>query len=61
MPATESAHALGLDTGHPEEVLRVGEVVGELGELLVQLRLDENMESARVSGRRIQCKTPILK
>lgn len=41
MPATEPAHALGLDAGHPEEILGVSEVGGELSQLRVQLRLED--------------------
>lgn len=39
MPAAEPAHAFGLDAGHAEEVLGVGEVGGELAELRLQLGL----------------------
>lgn len=39
VPATKSTHAFCLDTGHPEEVLGVGEVVGKLSELRMQLGL----------------------
>lgn len=41
MPATKSAHTLSLNAGHSEEVLRVGKVVRELSELLMQLRLEK--------------------
>lgn len=50
MPAAESAHALGLDTGHSEKVLRVGEIVGELSELLMQLRLRGELGLAKILG-----------
>lgn len=43
MPATKSSHAFCLDTGHPEKVLRVGQVVGKLSELCVQLGLYKNI------------------
>lgn len=28
MPTTQSTHGLGLDAGHPHEILRVGQVGG---------------------------------
>lgn len=39
VPATKSSHAFRLDTGHPEKVLGVREVVGKLSELRMQLSL----------------------
>lgn len=39
VPATKSSHAFRLDTGHPEQVLGVGEIVGKLSELRMQLGL----------------------
>lgn len=33
VPATKSSHTFRLDTGHPQKVLGVGEVVGKLSEL----------------------------
>lgn len=39
MPAPQPPHSLGLDTRHPEEVLRVREVGRELRELRVEVRL----------------------
>lgn len=40
MPAAQAAHTLRLDAGHAEEILRVREVGGELGQLGMQLCLD---------------------
>lgn len=45
MPATEPTHALGLDAGHPKEILRVSEVGGQLRELRVQLCLQDEGRS----------------
>lgn len=39
VPATKSSHAFRLDTGHPEKVLGVGEIVGKLSKLRMQLGL----------------------
>jgi hypothetical protein len=41
VPAAKPSHAFRLDTGHPEKVLSVGEVVGKLSELCLQLGLNK--------------------
>lgn len=39
MPATESSHGLGLHARHAQQVLRVGQVGGQLGQLRLELSL----------------------
>ena len=41
MEGTQAAHRLGLDAGHSQETLEIGEVGGELGELGVEVGLWE--------------------
>lgn len=46
MPTSEPTHTLGLNAGHPEEVLGVSEVGGELRQLGMQLRLNTMCRSS---------------
>ncbi len=39
MPASQAPHGLGLHARHAQQVLRVGQVGGQLGELSVQVCL----------------------
>lgn len=55
MPTTQSAHALGLDAGHAQEVLRVREVVGQLSKLGVQLCLNIKLLVYNLLGQTHRC------